>query len=338
MCQKAVQVVLHFALLCAIDTRRLALNCHCSAGRAEALDMPSKKKAKGKARKAAKAAEATRKEDEIARKEAEVAAAAAQKESVLVTQLNRLHLTGNETCTHGYETDDTTGICGDFAKHFLDLVAQVPCKIPFDRSPHGSSAMVSMVKFPQVWNNDRVLAKIDSLFLALGTNYILSGDIDIDRVRQCASSASFIVSLIQKDIVATTGKITELFVADEHTLVRYLQKRIPCSCLDEKYEEVKDMKKIGLCCNPQCKLPGNVAERTSMLCCSRCRLEYYCSRECQAAHWRAGHKEACEERRIFRKAAQSGEQVDADVLMSHFNLMVEQGFKPEDCLKGLKIL
>ena len=121
------------------DNAALLPRCHCSAGRAEALSMPSKKKAKGKARKAAKAAEATRKADEITRKEAEVAAAAARKESGLVTQLNRLHLTGNDTCTHGYEMDGT-GICSDFAKHFLDLVAQVPCKIPFDRSPHGSSA------------------------------------------------------------------------------------------------------------------------------------------------------------------------------------------------------
>ena len=36
---------------------------------------------------------------------AEVAAEAARKETDLVTQLNRLHLTGNETCTHGYETE-----------------------------------------------------------------------------------------------------------------------------------------------------------------------------------------------------------------------------------------
>ena len=284
--------------------------------------MPSRKKAKGKARKAAKAAEATRKEDEIARKEAEVAAAAARKESVLVTQLNRLHLTGNGTCTHGYETDDTIGICSDVVKHFLDIVAQVPCKIPFDRNPHATAAMVSEDKFGRVWRSNRMLGKIDSLFLALGTNYILSGDIDIDRVRQCASSASFIESVMPDVLHSGVGKIMELFVGDQHTLVRFLQKRIPCSCLDDKCEEVKDVKKIGLCCNPQCKIPGKVAERSSMLRC-RCHLNY-CSAECQKVHWRAGHKESCEKRRELRKAYKSSETTDVDVLMSHFNLMKEE--------------
>ena len=52
--------------------------------------MPSRKKAQGRARKAAKA---------------EVAAEAARKETDPVTQLNRLHMVegyDNETCTHGY--------------------------------------------------------------------------------------------------------------------------------------------------------------------------------------------------------------------------------------------
>lgn len=29
--------------------------------------------------------------------------------------------------------------------------------------------------------------------------------------------------------------------------------------------------------------------------CSRCRLKYYCSRKCQAKHWKNGHKEECKE-------------------------------------------
>ena len=78
--------------------------------------MPSRKKAQGKARKAAKA---------------ELAAAAARKETDLVTHLNRLHMVEgyeNETCTHGYEMDGS-GICGDVVKHFLDIVDQVPLDV-----------------------------------------------------------------------------------------------------------------------------------------------------------------------------------------------------------------
>jgi hypothetical protein len=30
--------------------------------------------------------------------------------------------------------------------------------------------------------------------------------------------------------------------------------------------------------------------------CSWCKAVAYCSRDCQVAHWKAGHKEACQER------------------------------------------
>mmetsp|Transcript_24352 Transcript_24352/g.40172 ORF Transcript_24352/g.40172 Transcript_24352/m.40172 type:complete len:247 (-) Transcript_24352:306-1046(-) len=244
--------------------------------------MPSRKKAKGKARKAAKA---------------EIAAEATRKHKDLVTQLNRLE--DDETCVHGYESDL---ICGAFVKHFLDIVVQVP----LDGNPHGVATDASRAKFPQEWNSVYMLRKIDSLLLALGVNYILKGDIDL--ARHCASSANFFKGFIEevfyegRPMCMELDKTTELFVSDEHTLVRYLQKRIPCSCLDDKYEEVKGVKKIGLCCNPQCKIPDRTTERRSMLYCTRCRRVNYCSPECQEVHWHGGHKEVCEEMRMERKA------------------------------------
>eukprot|EP00986_Skeletonema_menzelii_P013044 scaffold7396_cov127-Skeletonema_menzelii.AAC.7 len=77
-----------------------------------------------------------------------------------------------------------------------------------------------------------------------------------------------------------------------HTLVSFLKKRIPCSCLDEKYKEVKSIPKIGLCCNHGCSLPFGKTERSLTECCSRCRTANYCSRKCQVAAW-PGHKVEC---------------------------------------------
>ena len=155
---------------------------------------------------------------------------------------------------------------------------------------------------------------IDSLYLALATNCVLSGDMDL--ARQCATSATYFHAIfktysdyfrfgrVASGIQMDFDKLRELDASDEHTLVRYIQKRIPCSCLDEKHEEVKGVKKIGLCCNPRCKIPDQMTERSSMMLCTRCRRVNYCSRECQEAHW-PRHKELCEMMRRERKESKT---------------------------------
>eukprot|EP00984_Skeletonema_dohrnii_P003952 scaffold1354_cov152-Skeletonema_dohrnii-CCMP3373.AAC.6 len=42
-----------------------------------------------------------------------------------------------------------------------------------------------------------------------------------------------------------------------------------------------------------CKKVQNVNESGRLKRCSRCKAKLYCSRECQTAHWRAGHKLHC---------------------------------------------
>ena len=87
-----------------------------------------------------------------------------------------------------------------------------------------------------------------------------------------------------------TAIIIELYKCDEHTLVKYLRKRIPCSCLDEKYNEVKSITRMGLCFNAQCT--SDIVQRSKMMCCARCGEVNYCSRECQKAAW-PEHKTNC---------------------------------------------
>ena len=36
-------------------------------------------------------------------------------------------------------------------------------------------------------------------------------------------------------------------------------------------------------------------------CCSRCKCAYYCSRDCQAAAWKSGHKATCKQIRRMQK-------------------------------------
>ena len=134
-----------------------------------------------------------------------------------------------------------------------------------------------------------------SFLLACVTNKVLEGNIKM--ANKYASLGSYFEQYAQVDLLNTRacpkfGKMRELYSADMHTLVSFLRKRIPCSCLDEMYKEVKSIPKIGLCCSPECPLPGGMTERSSTMCCSRCREANYCSRECQVASWQ-GHKGEC---------------------------------------------
>ena len=95
---------------------------------------------------------------------------------------------------------------------------------------------------------------------------------------------------IQNDIYWT--KVFELSSADEHTLVKFFRRRIPCSCLNEKYKEVKHVTKLGICYNPACLLPDRKTERCKLSQCTRCRQANYCSVECQRADWKS-HKKTC---------------------------------------------
>jgi hypothetical protein len=136
-----------------------------------------------------------------------------------------------------------------------------------------------------------------SQFFARGTKDIINGETDDARLNAAiAISCEGILTTIQFHKTQANpnyAKFIEIRHCDEHTLVKYFRKHIPCKCLDEKYKKVKSITKIGVCMNPECSLPPGKVERKGMLHCIRCRKEYYCSRECQEAHW-PRHREWCD--------------------------------------------
>ena len=72
-------------------------------------------------------------------------------------------------------------------------------------------------------------------------------------------------------------KVQELQEADDHTLVKFLSKLIPCKCLDEKYKEVKSVTKMGTCGYNQYSLFQRQVKRSKMFYCTRCSQVCYCS-------------------------------------------------------------
>ena len=240
--------------------------------------MVSRKKATGKARKAAKA-----KAREKAREEKERVA----DQPVLP-----------KMCKHGSDPSLSESIsnCLEFVRAFLIKVDD-----EFRDNSNIATCLVSahnatLDEFAGAWNDTATMEMALSFIVCFGTEDLLEGK--YANASKVATFARYFeqviaVKLKQSQPIVNWPKIFEAYGADEHTLVKFFRHRIPCCCLDEKYEEVKHITKVGYCWNPQCSIPGESVERSKAKYCSRCRCATYCSRECHEANWMR-HKLDCD--------------------------------------------
>lgn len=162
----------------------------------------------------------------------------------------------------------------------------------------GWNAVEAEDKFSDIWHSATKLRKITSCYVAQAVRYLLNGHDGYASVE--ASQARYFEQRIAVYIEKTQPvmkwhQVAELQQTDLHTLVKFLRKRIPCQCLDKKYEEVRSVTKTGLCCNnTTCSLPDRRVAKSEMFCCDSCCAVCYCSSECQKAHW-SHHKKLCKE-------------------------------------------
>lgn len=151
-------------------------------------------------------------------------------------------------------------------------------------------------EYANVWKDSDKIKCVISHLLGIATNRLLDGN-----VRGALLHASFTryfehwlaVMSNKTSPTPNLGKIAEMFEADQHTLVKFLRYRIPCKCLEDAYQQVKYITKMGLCTNPDCPLPDQKLERSALKTCDRCRMAYYCSRKCRKANWEL-HRSWCE--------------------------------------------
>ena len=247
-----------------------------------------RKRNQGKARKAAKAKareEATESNNQVTNQ---------QRQSLA----DRLQTgKGNSTkCYHGFEKEKMNKISRDITANFVE--AFQAC---FQRGSNGilnkliAAGNATIEEFVDVWTDSSKLKSVVSFFLSVGAQHIL--DDDYDRARDCAIFARYFEQYIEVELHQTQSlfhlpKLIAAQYADVHTLVKFFRKRVFCSCLDEKYEEVKHITKIGFCFNQECPFPNGCVERSKTMYCSRCRSVTYCSQGCQEIHW-AEHKPFC---------------------------------------------
>jgi len=265
---------------------------------------PSRKRAQGKARKAARAKREDEKKAE-ARQTQVIETTQRQDESVgaplqQMVQIGR-RLGGEGTtitkCKHGSASPpEEERICAEFIEAFrAGYNSAVVHGVEDLGAALGAASLASNEKYAHVWDDVTMMQKVVSFLLCLGTTRIVDGN-NYDA-RPHAYFTSYFELCVEvgcrKSQAISFASIIETYkVVDEHTLVRFFQKRIPCACLDEKYNEVKSITKMGICWNPNCSLPDRKAERCKMLYCTRCGAVNYCSRECQVTDW-PSHRACC---------------------------------------------
>lgn len=310
--------------------------------------MPSRKKAQGKARKAAQEEEKRKKEvfkaaEHMIRNSPEVQlhysmidryldnAPAANLPASVAKEVTGVDPTiaaaAAKKCWHGFDPTSfpRDHICRKFMIAWHDSFFTEIDREGSVKNPYQEAFNTTRQSFPDVYGNHWMMELVFSYLVFRSAQKIIEGEKDISVDVAFASFFEQLIAVFHQKSHAVIDwrKVMELLEGvDEHTVVLYLKNRIPCSCLDEKYKEVKSIKRMCLCYNTDCTLPDRKMERKKRLICTRCTRACYCSAECQKANW-PEHKHKCDADvalREAREAAKKGEtpkkNVGLEVLMN----------------------
>ena len=153
------------------------------------------------------------------------------------------------------------------------------------------------VRFPEVREEDNERALAIDLLLAFVHDSAVEGESWFHKSHYNQVAICCMIYLLEllgtySDLsvvrrrAAKTGN--NLIDGNRRDIVKFVAKRLPCTCLKELHHAVrKKVAKVGTCFGCKEKFP-----RSQLHVCTGCRYTIYCSRECQWAHW-PHHKQYC---------------------------------------------
>ena len=234
--------------------------------------MPSRKRAKGKARKA-KARESN----------------------------CNLILHNESVCQHGCEVISQKDVCYKFVEQF-----EVELNVVYDSLDRfdilkivGNTVerMKARKEYEMIWDDDSkdTRQKLQSLFINLGTNLLLRHDKQRSIDLACAAAVFHITSSHDFDyweaIDFSRHRVSLRNMEDVlvYDIAKFFHKKISCQCLKEMYLQERSKPRLGECSSCSAK-----KDRRQLYLCSSCLYFHYCNVECQAGHW-SKHKSVCKD-------------------------------------------
>ena len=224
-------------------------------------------------------------------------------------------------CRHGSDAIPTDHICYRFVAQF-----EVEARTVFDRNAtiafadrkvdhvvteFSPSSVCETVlerlkgdnRFREIWNNDTNKRIALQLLVSLGTNLLLKEEYGIAEQKYSSFAASVVAFgtvCMQHDFVTIYSGVENIprgrdrnYVRDFHSscyvsdTTRFFKHKSPCKCLKEKYSQIKHTPKFG-----QCKYCLATKLRKHLFLCGKCQFSHYCSVDCQRCDYPL-HKQIC---------------------------------------------
>ena len=146
--------------------------------------------------------------------------------------------------------------------------------------------LIECNQFHEVFNEEAIQKKLLPHLLVVGTDCLLK-----DERKEYHSMLASILAIAalfcqhnvnEDDILASKDRniFRDILQGCEYDTVKFFAKRIPCNCLKEMYSRSKSEPKLVCCEN--CK---KSKDRKRMFLCGGCRCTHYCSAECQKADY-----------------------------------------------------